>query len=73
MAKATKIMSDEWWCNGRIIVKQDKPYLPKFISFDDSSETGFYIQTHDSFKQAKQYCDKNPCFKPDHQAIDYLK
>lgn len=61
-AKPVQIEIEEWWFNGRIIQKQKHPLLMPFISFADDNSP--YVETHSTFKDAKEFCAKNPCTNP---------
>lgn len=69
--KPIQIELNEWWFNGRIIVKQEDVRLPSWISFKDSKnshETIIHISKADAIK----YASLNPFLNPDHLASDYI-
>ena len=61
---------DEWWFNGRIIQKQSHPLLSKYISFADDDTSG--VVTHPTKQEAIEYCQNNPCMKPERFPHHYL-
>ena len=69
--KPVQIEMDEWWFNGRIIQKQNHYMLSPYISFDDG-DNGYLVSTHSTFKEAKEYCLKNPCTNPSNFPHNYL-
>ncbi len=69
--KPVQIEVNEWWFNGRIIVKQEDCRLPKWISFLDS-ESSFETEIHKNKAEALKFALENPFFKPDNQPNDYI-
>lgn len=68
--KPVQIEIDEWWFNGRIIVKQNDFSLPEWISFEDNDES--ITVRHWSKKEAITYAIENPCLKPNYLPKDYI-
>ena len=68
--KPVPIEIEEWWYNGRIIQKQDHPLLQLYVSFNDDDSP--FVQTHSTFKEAKEYCLKNPCTNPKNFPHNYI-
>ena len=60
--KPVQIEIGEWWFNGRIIQKQNHPLLVPYVSFSDNKSS--FVQTHNTFKEAKIFCMENPCTNP---------
>lgn len=69
--KPVQIELNEWWFNGRIIIKQDDFRLPSWISFSDKENPG-KITTHLTKSEAIQFAIKNPCSKPQNYPEDYI-
>lgn len=69
--KPVQIEVNEWWFNGRIIVKQEDFRLPKWISFLDSESLDM-TKVHMSKADAVKFALENPFFKPDNQPINYI-
>ena len=69
--KPVQIEVNEWWFNGRIIVKQEDFRLPKWISFWDI-ESSFETEIHKSKAEAVKFALENPFLKPDNQPKDYI-
>jgi hypothetical protein len=69
--KPVQIEVNEWWFNGRIIVKQEDFRLPNWISFLDS-ENSNVTKVHMSKADAVKYALENPFLKPDNQPKDYI-
>ena len=69
--KPIQIEINEWWFNGRIIVKQEVKRLPSWISFKDS-ENSFETEIHSNKSDAKKFALENPFLTPDHFPIDYI-
>lgn len=69
--KPVQIEVNEWWFNGRIIVKQEDFRLPKWISFLDS-DCSDLTKVHMSKTDAVKFALENPFLKPDNQPIDYI-
>jgi hypothetical protein len=69
--KPVQIDLNEWWFNGRIIVKQDDYRLPTWISFLDS-EISNKATIHLSKSDAVSYALENPFLEPDNQPEDYI-
>ena len=69
--KPIQIEIGEWWFNGRIIQEQNQPRLSKYISFNDGFES-YLVTTHSNFKEAKDYCFKNPCTNPENFPHNYI-
>lgn len=69
--KPVQIEVNEWWFNGRIIVKQDDFRLPKWISFLDS-ENSFETEIHSNKSEAVKFALENPFLTPDNFPIDYF-
>jgi hypothetical protein len=69
--KPVQIELNEWWFNGRIIVKQDDFRLPAWISFLDS-EISNTATIHLSKADAVKYALDNPFFEPDNLLEDYI-
>lgn len=69
--KPVQIEVNEWWFNGRIIVKQEDFRLPKWISFLDS-ESSFETEIHSNKSEAIKFALENPFLTPDNFPIDYI-
>lgn len=69
--KPVQIEVEEWWFGGRIIRKQVHPLLMPYISFYDGDDSCF-VATHRTFKEAINYCLKNPCINPTRFPNDYI-
>jgi len=69
--KPVQIELNEWWFNGRIIVKQDDYRLPAWISFLDS-EISNTATIHLSKADAVKYALENPFLEPDNLPEDYI-
>jgi hypothetical protein len=69
--KPVQIDVNEWWFNGRIIVKQDDYRLPNWISFLDS-EISNTATIHLSKADAVKYALENPFLEPDNLPEDYI-
>ncbi|MBS1775344.1 MAG: hypothetical protein JSS64_03585 [Bacteroidetes bacterium] len=69
--KPVQIEQDEWWFNGRIIIKQNDFRLAEWISFADMKNDSF-IEKHTSKKDAINFTLANPCRTPDFFPQDYL-
>lgn len=69
--KPVQIEVNEWWFNGRIIVKQEDFRLPKWISFLDSESLDM-TKVHISKADAVKFALENPFFKPDNQPLDNI-
>lgn len=69
--KPVQIELNEWWFNGRIIVKQDDYRLPTWISFLDAESSDKAI-IHLSKSDAVKYAIENPFFDPDNRPGDYI-
>ncbi len=70
-AKPVQIELNEWWFNGRIIVKQEDFRLPKWISFKDSDDS-YEVEVHKAKAEAIKFALKNPFLTPDNLPIDYI-
>ncbi len=70
-AKPVQIELNEWWFNGRIIVRQEDFRLPTWISFIDS-ENSYETEIHSSKLEAIKFALENPFLTPDNQPIDYI-
>lgn len=68
--KPIQIEIDEWWFNGRIIVKQNDFRLPEWGSFEDNEES--ITVRHWSKKEAVIYAIENPCRNPNYLPKDYI-
>jgi hypothetical protein len=66
-----QIEENEWWFNGRIIVKQKDDRLPTWISFKDSKNS-FETEIHKSKVDAVKFAFVNPFNVPDNLPIDYI-
>jgi hypothetical protein len=66
-----QIEVEEWWFNGRIILKQKDTRLPKWVSFEDNGSP--FIEVHSSKKEAINFAIQNPCTNPDSNGLDYIK
>lgn len=42
--KPIQIEEDEWWFNGRIILRQRDSRLPKWVSFEDNNSP--FVEIH---------------------------
>lgn len=69
--KPIQIEENEWWFNGRIIVKQKDDRLPTWISFIDS-ENSSETEIHFSKSEAIKFALENPFLTPDNHPIDYI-
>jgi len=69
--KPVQIELNEWWFNGRIIVKQEDFRLPTWISFLDSENTSD-TQVHLNKTDAVKYALENPFLKPENCPKDYI-
>lgn len=69
--KPVQIEVNEWWFNGRIIVKQEDFRLPTWVSFIDS-ENSFTAEIHLSKSDAIKFCLENPFLTPDNKPVDYI-
>jgi len=69
--KPVQIELNEWWFNGRIIVKQEDDRLPTWISFNDT-ESLFETEIHKSKADAVKFAFKNPFLTPDNFPMDYI-
>jgi hypothetical protein len=69
--KPVQIELNEWWFNGRIIVKHEDDRLPSWISFKDS-ESSFEREIHSSKADAVKFALENPFLTPDNLPIDYI-
>lgn len=69
--KPIQIELNEWWFNGRIIVKQEDFRLPTWISFIDS-ESSFETEIHSSKADAVKFTLENPFLMPYNFPIDYI-
>ena len=69
--KPVQIEVNEWWFNGRIIVKQEDKRLPTWISFKDS-ENSFETEIHSSKADAVKFSLENPFLAPDNFPTDYI-
>lgn len=69
--KPVQIEVNEWWFNGRIIIKQEDFRLPQWISFMDSKNS-FETEIHKSKAEAVIFALKNPFFTPKNLPIDYI-
>lgn len=69
--KAFQIETNEWWFNGRIIVKQDDFRLPSWISFIDIENSEIVI-VHSTKEDAVRYALANPCLEPQSFPKDYI-
>jgi hypothetical protein len=65
-----QIEEDEWWFNGRIILRQRDSRLPKWVSFEDNNSP--FVEIHHSKKDALDFTIKHPCRKPKNFAKNYL-
>lgn len=65
-----KIEEGEWWFKGRIIQKQNHPSLAPYCSFNDKDRDQ-QATPHFSFKEAVEFCKKNPCDNPSRVPFDY--
>ena len=70
-SKPVQIEQDEWWFNGRIIMKQKDDRLPSWISFKDC-ENSFETEIHKSKAEAVKFTLENPFLKPDNLPVDYI-
>lgn len=72
--KPVQIEIGEYWFNGNIIQLQNHPKLKPFLVFQDRDRTGDNISPEGffSYKDAIDYCLRNPCTKPDRFPKDYL-
>jgi hypothetical protein len=68
--KPIQIEIDEWWFNGRIIIRQRDSRLPKWISFEDNNSR--FVEIHGSKKDAISFALHNPCKNPKNLGIDYI-
>lgn len=68
--KSIQIEEDEWWFNGRIILRQRDLRLQQWVSFENNKSP--YVKIHDSKKDMLDFAIKNPCRKPKDLAKDYL-
>jgi hypothetical protein len=68
--KPIQIEIDEWWFNGRIIIRQRDSRLPRWISFEDSSSP--FVEIDGSKKDAITFALHNPCKNPKNLGIDYI-
>lgn len=66
-----QIEQNEWWFNGRIIVKQEDNRLPTWISFKDSKNS-HETEIHSSKADAVNFVLENPFLTPDNLPIDYI-
>ncbi|MDO9511194.1 MAG: hypothetical protein Q7J34_05515 [Bacteroidales bacterium] len=55
--KPVQIELNEWWFNGRIIIKQDDFRLPSWISFSDIENYDF-VAIHSTKSEAMQFVEK---------------
>lgn len=69
--KPVRIELNEWWFNGRIIVKQNDFRLPTWISFLDS-ENSSITNVHSNNAEAVKYAFENPYFEPQCLPKDYI-
>lgn len=69
--KPVQIDANEWWFNGRIIVKQEDCRLPTWISFKDS-KTSFETDVHSNKSEAIKFALENPFLTPDNFPTDYI-
>lgn len=69
--KPVQIELNEWWFNGRFIVKQEDKRLPSWISFKDS-ENSFETEIHSNKSEAIKFALENPFLTPDNFPIDYI-
>jgi hypothetical protein len=69
--KPVQIEQDEWWFNGRIIIKQNDFRLPEWVSFADIKNNSF-VERHASKNEAINFALTNPCRTPDFLPHDYL-
>jgi len=69
--KPVQIEANEWWFNGRIIIKQEDKRLPSWVSFKDS-ENSFETEIHKSKAEAVKFAFENPFNAPDSLPIDYI-
>lgn len=69
--KPVQIEENEWWFNGRIIVKQKDDRLPTWISFKDS-KSSYETAIHSSKADAVKFALKNPFLTPDYFPSDYI-
>lgn len=69
--KPVQIELNEWWFNGRIIVKQEDERLPTWISFKDS-ENSFETEIHSSKADAVKFALENSFLMPDNHPKDYI-
>ena len=66
-----QIEHNEWWFNGRIIIKQDDYRLPPWISFRDNNNSGI-VSTHLTKAEATRFAIENPCFEPQNFPENYI-
>lgn len=69
--KPVQIELNEWWFNGRIIVKQEDERLLSWISFKDSKNS-YETEIHSSKSEAIKFALGNPYLTPDNFPIDYI-
>lgn len=69
--KPVQIVLNEWWFNGRIIVKQEDKRLPTWISFKDS-ESSFETEIHVSKADAVKFALENLFLMPARHPSDYI-
>ncbi len=69
--KPIQIEENEWWFNGRIIVKQKDYRLPTWISFKDSKNS-YETLIHSCKADAVKFALKNPFLTPDNFPYDYI-
>lgn len=72
-SKPIQIEAEDWWFNGRFIMKQNHPKLSPFVSFKDVSEGNDDAQPHSTMKEAIIYCSENPNPEAAHKPSDFLK
>lgn len=70
-SKPVQIEVNEWWFNGRIIIKQDDYRLPTWISFLDSEDPNV-TEVHINKADAVKFALENPFLNPENKPIDYI-
>jgi hypothetical protein len=69
--KPVQIETNEWWFNGRIIIKQNDFRLPNWISFFDKGNSEI-VTIHSTKAEAVKFAIKNPCCEPQNFPKDYI-